>query len=178
MKTTEKQKESLKKYYIKNKEKLNILSKKRYEDNKEEKLKVRREYVKKNPDKIVQQQKNWYLKNRELKILKSCEYIKNNKLKHCIYNEKRRSNKNNTCDKSINEIAILKMMNNQKSKCIYCDTCIIKDFHIDHINPLSRGGLHSIINIQLLCPNCNCSKGNKNNKEFIKYRILTLNIIE
>ena len=47
MKTTEKQKESLKKYYLKNKEKLNKLAKENYINNKEQKLKVRKEYVEK-----------------------------------------------------------------------------------------------------------------------------------
>jgi len=175
MKTTEKQKESLKKYYLKNKEKLNKLAKENYINNKEQKLKVRKEYVEKNPEKIKQQQRNWYLKNKDSKNKKGCEYVKNNKLKHNIASEKRRSNKNNSCDKSINEFSILEMMETQLGKCVYCKIDIKEKFHIDHIIPLSKNGLHIIQNIQLLCPTCNISKGSKSNDEFIKYRILTLN---
>ena len=178
MKTTEKQKESFKEYYQKNKEKLNILAKKNYEENKERRLEVRKEYVKNNPDKLAIQQKNWYLKNKEKKLLNSSLYVKNNKLKHTLYNEKRRGVKNKTCDKSVTEIAILKMLKNQEEKCIYCKKNITDIFHIDHIIPLCRQGTHSIDNVQLLCPTCNYSKGDKNNEEFIKYRILTLNKIE
>jgi len=63
MKTTERQKESLKKYYLKNKGKLNDLAKLNYLNNKESKRIVRDEYVKNNPDKIILAQKKWYLKN-------------------------------------------------------------------------------------------------------------------
>ena len=38
---------------------------------------------------------------------------------------------------------------------------IDKRFHYDHIIPKSRGGLDKPENIQLLCPHCNKSKGNK-----------------
>lgn len=35
-----------------------------------------------------------------------------------------------------------------------------KDFHVDHVVPLSRGGLHGYINVQPAHPQCNWSKGN------------------
>ena len=36
-----------------------------------------------------------------------------------------------------------------------------KELVIDHINPVSRGGLTELINLQLLCNGCNRKKGNK-----------------
>ena len=33
--------------------------------------------------------------------------------------------------------------------------------HIDHIVPVSRGGKSTMDNLQTLCENCNCGKGNK-----------------
>jgi 5-methylcytosine-specific restriction endonuclease McrA len=45
----------------------------------------------------------------------------------------------------------------------YCGICGESlpgpDFHIDHIVPLSRGGEHSMRNVQLAHPSCNVRKG-------------------
>ena len=42
-----------------------------------------------------------------------------------------------------------------------CANCgAAENIHIDHIIPLSRGGAHSIGNLQPLCAYCNISKGN------------------
>ena len=46
----------------------------------------------------------------------------------------------------------------QRNKCAICRNNLQKGFHIDHIQPLSRGGSNSRRNIQLLCPTCNLTK--------------------
>lgn len=33
--------------------------------------------------------------------------------------------------------------------------------HVDHIKPVSRGGKSVLNNLQTLCEDCNCGKGNK-----------------
>lgn len=33
--------------------------------------------------------------------------------------------------------------------------------HVDHIKPVSRGGKSVMNNLQTLCEDCNCGKGNK-----------------
>lgn len=43
--------------------------------------------------------------------------------------------------------------------CAYCGT--EENIQMDHIHPLSKGGLHHIDNIQPLCGTCNASKGAK-----------------
>ena len=45
----------------------------------------------------------------------------------------------------------------QGGRCAYCCDVLV-EHHIDHIVPLSRGGLHADTNLQLLCPSCNLSK--------------------
>lgn len=42
-----------------------------------------------------------------------------------------------------------------------CASCGNTGEHIDHIIPVSRGGRHSIGNLQMLCAKCNLSKNNK-----------------
>lgn len=45
--------------------------------------------------------------------------------------------------------------------CGICLEVIVSDFHIDHIIPLSRGGTHTVENLQLAHPYCNRSKFTK-----------------
>jgi 5-methylcytosine-specific restriction endonuclease McrA len=40
-----------------------------------------------------------------------------------------------------------------------CGRSILSGYHIDHVIPVSRGGLHEIGNLQLLTPRCNLRKG-------------------
>lgn len=46
----------------------------------------------------------------------------------------------------------------QRNKCAICRSSLKPGFHIDHIEPLSRGGSNSRRNIQLLCQHCNLTK--------------------
>lgn len=50
--------------------------------------------------------------------------------------------------------------------CYYCG--ISTATHVDHITPLSKGGLDEFNNLISACQNCNLSKGTKSVKEFIK----------
>lgn len=54
----------------------------------------------------------------------------------------------------------------QHGLCAYCGQPL-KSYHVDHIQPLSRGGGNGADNICLACPSCNSSKGNKTLLEWI-----------
>lgn len=66
----------------------------------------------------------------------------------------------------VSEIAAL--YDAQRKRCAVCRKALRKTYEIDHIVPLSRGGPHSIANLQLLCPPCNRSKGAKDPIEFMR----------
>lgn len=58
----------------------------------------------------------------------------------------------------------------QKNKCYYCGKRPKKgkQWHVEHVIPLSRGGSNTIDNIVASCPTCNLSKGNKLPHEWAK----------
>jgi hypothetical protein len=46
----------------------------------------------------------------------------------------------------------------QKWACALCHSLLPAVFHVDHVKPLAHGGLHTINNLQVLCPNCHAIK--------------------
>lgn len=119
-------------------------------------------------------------------IERSKQYRQNNKSKLTEYVRKYRktdrgkaitkSIKNRRRAKELNSLGdfngkqILELFAKQKGICIYCKNKLIKSgkdkYHIDHIQPISKGGSNDISNIQLLCPSCNRRKSNKTPEEF------------
>lgn len=57
---------------------------------------------------------------------------------------------------SINIVSVL--MLKQGGCCAIC-ALELSSYHLDHIQPLSRGGSNTDANVQLLCPPCNWRKG-------------------
>jgi len=56
----------------------------------------------------------------------------------------------------------------QRWMCAVCNVDITKDYHLDHIQPLARGGKHEPKNLQLLCPSCNVRKSAKDPIKFMQ----------
>lgn len=58
----------------------------------------------------------------------------------------------------------------QKGRCAVCRTKLGRNYEVDHIEPLARGGSNERTNLQLLCMPCNRSKGAKDPIEFMQQR--------
>lgn len=54
--------------------------------------------------------------------------------------------------------------------CTYCGISCSNLFHVDHIEPLSKGGLHELDNLTIACQSCNTSKGQKSLLEFLAFK--------
>ena len=69
--------------------------------------------------------------------------------------------------KSIPKLIKQALYDNQKGKCMYCGMKLrIADMHIDHKNPVKRGGSDSPSNLHLLCQTCNTRKGAMTDGQF------------
>ena len=62
----------------------------------------------------------------------------------------------------------------QCNKCAYCKDRLGKRFHVDHIMPISKGGMNVRGNLQILCVSCNLSKHNADPIDFAQRRGLLL----
>lgn len=62
------------------------------------------------------------------------------------------------------------LVNAQRGRCVYCRTKLGAGFHVDHIEPLARGGADRRSNMQALCPPCNLAKNAKDPIAFAQER--------
>jgi 5-methylcytosine-specific restriction endonuclease McrA len=81
------------------------------------------------------------------------------------YNHQRRAREAGTVlDYTVEQLRELISATRQ---CHYCSKAVADDtFHLDHAEPTSRGGRHSIANIAVTCPTCNYAKGELTYEEF------------
>ena len=155
-------------YYWANREKIREKERKRYRERKQDKgwyrkiLDYNSKWGRENRDKINRCQKNW----RERNIEKSRAYIKKwreNNREKLLISRRISEHKRRTLSKSGSFTA--KEWEEVKKQYNYtCPMCGRKEpeikLTIDHIIPLSKGGMNTIKNIQPLCAHCNCVKYN------------------
>ncbi len=81
--------------------------------------------------------------------------------------ETRRNYIQSTADGSIKQ-EILWGMLRKTTKCPYCNSGMgSTEKSIDHLIPLSKGGLHRITNIIVCCKKCNIGKNNKDIEDWV-----------
>lgn len=83
-----------------------------------------------------------------------------------------------TEDGSISTQSLKDLRNNQNSLCYLCECSLNqlepKHVHLDHIEPLSKGGAHVLSNVAWSCAECNLAKGTKSVEEFKKEQNVVL----
>lgn len=103
----------------------------------------------------------------ELEKDKNALYLKtlNGKASSANRKNKRRALINSSSDNSITTPLLMKKREEQNHKCYYCglpfDYTTKRSVHLDHVIPLSKGGIHSITNVVWSCQKCNLLKSNK-----------------
>lgn len=172
-----------KKYNIKNKDKISKKNKEWRENNPEKKKLLDKKYQEKNRDKLKEYNKIYYIENIEKFKIYNKEYCSAHKEEAIErvrryretpkgksskknYEHKRRTEKRKG-DVSTNQL--LELIE-KSSECYWCKESLSdKVTHIDHLVPLSRGGLHTISNLRVTCSKCNLKKGNKTPEEYLDY---------
>ena len=170
--------EKKKLYYENNKEHIIEKSKIFRENNKDKIYETRKIYLSRNKKRIANVMKNYYESNKQsifenIKIYKQTESCKISKRN---YLNKRRFLKKISSDGTIPlrysyplTSELNQLIVSQNYKCKYCDCHLTLDTntHLDHIVPLSRGGIHSIVNVQWLCSSCNLKKSSMSESDFL-----------
>lgn len=136
-------------------------------------------YRREHPDEVRQKEREYYQKHREQECERSRRYWKENREKAReahqrwtdINREKGREYRRNRkarirgAEGKHTATDIERLFNLQNGKCAACKTRLSKTgkhrFHVDHVQPISRGGNNSPENLQLLCGPCNQCKHTK-----------------
>ncbi len=155
-------------YRSKNKNKISETSKKWGELHKKERKIWKREWYLTNIDRIKLYNKKYHADpdNRKMIAERKRKYYRNNteyRLKKRIYGQNYHKRVKNVSDGSVTYIFIKELFNKQKGRCAITDKSLLDGFHIDHIIPISKGGLHISKNIQLLLPTVNLQKKDRLN---------------
>lgn len=121
-------------------------------------LATQKEYRRKNAEAKADYDRRYRSENREKYRQQKRNYVsKNPAITRAIrasYKARRRTSENAGCTTRLVGLWL-------ETKTLVCGWCLSDcsdDFHIDHIQPLARGGLHEITNLTIACPDCNMSK--------------------
>ena len=146
-----------------------------------------REYYKKNAAKITCKAISWNKENSERRKEIANEYYDRNKEKYAskrgerfaawYYKDHDRTKQNKRVKQAnrknkilgsftVEEVSVIRKL--QQDKCACCSKKLNNGGHIDHIIPVSKGGLNIAKNLQLMCAFCNISKKDKDPIDFMQ----------
>lgn len=91
-------------------------------------------------------------------------YRKANPHKLREWGQRRRSGKTGRLPQG----TVAKLFKLQRGRCAACKGKLPKNYHVDHVMPIMKGGKHKKDNVQLLCPTCNTRKSAKLPEAFMR----------
>lgn len=106
-----------------------------------------------NRERLQEYQRNWSANNRDKERAKAARYLAKHKDWNAQKSQLRRARLKDAETFVISNKDLRRLYN---QPCANCGT--MEQLTIDHIIAISRGGRHSIGNLQTLCLNCNSKK--------------------
>lgn len=167
-------------YFERNREEINAKLRAHYHATKEAKKPRRKAYAERakehiaayqkayreeNADRLKEYGKQKYAKNPAPYIERAKKWDKANPLAKRIYTNRRRA-RLRAAEGKHTAAELKALMVKQRGKCACCREPLKHGYDVDHVVPLAKGGTNDILNIQLLCPPCNRSKGAKDPLEW------------
>ena len=121
-----------------------------------------------NPDKKRLMDSKYKSENKDSVRIRHAEWHSQNKAKARSYRHNRRARVRDVGGKLSADL-LDKLMTLQLGKCACC-RCKLQNIekHLDHVIPISKGGLNVDSNIQLLCKTCNLRKSIKSPEQFMQ----------
>jgi hypothetical protein len=137
--------------------------------NREHRLALMARYRAEHKEEIAAQQQRYQQENRDKLRAYYRRWRKNNRDVRRAHERKRQAAKKGQAGfRDANEL--WEMYHDQNELCAYCETPLFGDFHVDHMLPLSRGGIDGPENYAITCPPCNMAKHSKTAEEFMNRR--------
>ncbi len=119
-----------------------------------------KEYSKRNKSAIAAKSRAYYASHKQESIATQMLWRKNNPEMWRASQANYRARKSNA-EGSHTSNDIVRIKKAQRACCAYCEASVKRSYHVDHIEPLSRGGSNLPSNLQILCASCNSRKGAK-----------------
>lgn len=120
-------------------------------------------------DANLEQHRAWdrarYLRNREKMRKQGRAHYQANKEKYAEYRDKRLAMLRGV-EGQYTRDDVWKLYDEQSGFCYYCDIPLFGSFHVDHKQPVSRGGTNRLTNLAITCATCNLRKQDKTEDEF------------
>lgn len=111
------------------------------------------------PELVAKWRRENYLRKREDRLSYAAAYKAANRSRYTDNEQRRRARKLNQFVEDVDRSVVYKM---HGGMCGICEQFVPEDdFHVDHVIPLSKGGMHGYINVQPAHPMCNMRKGDR-----------------
>lgn len=134
---------------------------------------IKRSWAERNVVKIKQKNMRYYARNKDTINARNNEYDAKHPEKKRARTEKRRK-LSKQAEGNFTEHDLQRLYEDQERRCAYCGISIYwhipNDIHVDHVQPLSKGGSNWPDNLCLACADCNLSKGEKSVIEWMQVR--------